>query len=191
MLSDLNVMSHYIKLWSCSLMAYFLLHKTERRKAHKYPSYSAMCVPRLLDGLHPFITLTLLLRPQLQRLLSIVTKHDEEVVLKREKIKREKLFISVTPRPNTSTTVSLYSTRCFGCSADMLAAANQTYGTDIWKHCSQLHLLFTLFSCPDSSQIKFHRLYVEQAGCTDRDRERETGQGRVGGSTHMTELFAR
>lgn len=49
-----------------------------------------MCIPGLLDGLHPFIALTLLLCPQFQRFLSIVTKDDEEVVLKREKIKREK-----------------------------------------------------------------------------------------------------
>lgn len=44
----------------------------------------ATCVPRLLDDLHPLVAVALLLRSQLQRLLSIVTKHDEEVVLRRE-----------------------------------------------------------------------------------------------------------
>lgn len=66
-----------------------------------------LCVPRLLDSLHPFVALALLLRPQLQRLLSIVTEHDEEVVLKVETQKRERektLFLCTTPSSNSSTT---------------------------------------------------------------------------------------
>lgn len=97
-----------------------------------------MCVPRLLDGLHPFIALTLLLSPQLQRLLSIVTKHEKEVVLKRERWRGKKsLFLwpwdQTHPQHHSSVvpTLSLYSTRCFGCSFEMLATANKTYGTNI------------------------------------------------------------
>lgn len=88
MLSHLDVLSHH--LWPCRLL-------------HKCPLYNHSFVPRLLDGLHPFIALTLLLGPQLQRLLSIMAKHNEEVVLRRQRQKREKLFIFVTLRPNTST----------------------------------------------------------------------------------------
>lgn len=62
-------------------------------------------------------------------------------------------------------TVSLYSSRCFGGSFEMRVTANQTYGAHIWKHGVKLHLLFTLFSCPDSSHIKFH---MKQAEDTDR-----------------------
>lgn len=64
-----------------------------------------MCVPRLLNGLHPFIALNLLICPELQRLLPIMAKHDEEVVLIREKQReKEKLFIFVNLKLNTLTT---------------------------------------------------------------------------------------
>ena len=112
-----------------------------------------MCIPGLLDGLYPFITLRLLLCPQLQRFLSIMTKHDEEVVLMREKkIKREKLFSCVTLGPKHSqhygwvmSALSSNSTGCFGCSFEKFTTANQTYGANIWKH---YFLLFMLISCP-------------------------------------------
>lgn len=61
-------------------------HATCRRFPLTAPR--ATCVPRLLDGLHPLVAVTLLLGSQLQRLLSIVTKYDEEVVLKRQKQSR-------------------------------------------------------------------------------------------------------
>lgn len=61
-------------------------------KVQKYPLYNAMCVPGLLDCFHPFVALTLLFCPQLQRLLSIVTKHNKEVMLKREREREKKLF---------------------------------------------------------------------------------------------------
>lgn len=64
--------------------------------------HNAMCVPCLLDGLHPFVALTLFLGPQLQRLLSIVTKHNQEVVLKN---KERKAVYVCDPEPlNTLTT---------------------------------------------------------------------------------------
>lgn len=45
-------------------------------------------VPRLLDGLHPLVAVALLLGAQLQGLLSVVTKDDQEVVLRRQKGKQ-------------------------------------------------------------------------------------------------------
>lgn len=84
-----NVMSPYIRPWSCSLMSCYTLH-------------NAMCVPCLLDGLHPFVALTLFLGPQLQRLLSIVTKHNEEVVLKNKE--RQAVYVCDPEPLNTLTT---------------------------------------------------------------------------------------
>lgn len=53
-----------------------------------YTSAACRCVPGLLDGLHPFVALALLLGAQLQGLLSVVAEHDEEVVLRRHGRKR-------------------------------------------------------------------------------------------------------
>lgn len=143
--------------------------------------YNPVCLPGLLDRLNPFIALALLLCSQLQRFLSIMTKHDEEVVLQR---KRENWFRFCDPEKKTdspSPAVSLYSTMLFWLPIwDATVTANQTYATDIWKRC---------FSCPVIHPAKSSTglIWTEQSST---QTEWETGWGRVGGSTHMTELFA-
>lgn len=143
----------------------------------KYHLYNTVCIPGLLDGLHPFITLTLLLCPQLQRFLSIMTKHDKEVVLRREKDRERKAAYICDPETKH---IFQHHHSSVGCSFEMLATANQTYGADIWKRHFQIHLLF---SCPDSSHIKFHSPYMNRAECTQTRAGDRTGEG---GSTHMT-----
>lgn len=70
----------------------------------------ATCVPRLLDDLHPLVAVALLLGSQLQRLLSIVTKHDEEVVLRREREIRQERRIKGSQ--DGTNTLSLQMTCC-------------------------------------------------------------------------------
>lgn len=102
-----------------------------------------MCIPRLLDDIHPFITLTLLICPQLQRLLSIMTKHDEEVVLSRQE-EREKLFPYMNQRAGISTTGLVHCADSlmmtwFGCSFEILATTNQADRTIAYNCISYLY----------------------------------------------------
>lgn len=53
-----------------------------RPDVHHYVHLSAVDSPGLLDELHPLVAVRLLLRPQLQRFLSIMAKNDQEVVLR-------------------------------------------------------------------------------------------------------------
>lgn len=130
-------------------------------------------VPGLLDGLHPLVALTLLLGPQLQRLLPVVTEHNEEVVLGRHREKKreqKRTFALVTLTPHTQLTPlvggadALTSHRMFFfflfsflvvAPQQSLASTRQTYGADIRKRFFPLHLLFTLFSRPNSSHVVF------------------------------------
>lgn len=58
------------------------LKKHLRTDGHHDVHLSAVDSPGLLDELHPLVAVRLLLRPQLQRFLSIVAKNDQEVVLR-------------------------------------------------------------------------------------------------------------
>lgn len=149
---------------------------------HKCPLYDHSFVPRLLDGLHPFIALILLLGPQLQRLLSIVAKYNEEVVLSRQREKRDKVFTFVTLRPNTATSLLVSCTNSLillkmllvaplRCWPQLIRHMAQTYGCIAFKCICFSHIFLAQIYLILTSREP----YMRQAEHTDI--ESETGWG--------------
>lgn len=176
--SNHNLLSYHIKLGSCSLMSCFLLHK--------YPSYNATFVPRLLDGLHPFVALTLLLRPQFQRLLSIMTKHDEEVVLRRDKHRKNSSYLwpwdqtCVQHRSSVAPTLALQKLLHCDWEPQPIRHMAPTYG----------NIAFNCICWSRSSLSQIHPISCfTRLPCTQTGRVRQDG-GRAGASTQTTSLYA-
>lgn len=170
-----NVLSHYIKLWSRSLMSCVLLHICPLFQCHVCTSPA---------GWPPPIRRTRSPRRSAAPKASVhrgQTQWESSAEETKTKGEKQGYVCGTETKCTILRDITTHQRRqqshftedvAWLILSDASSTANQTYGTDIWKHCFQLQLPFTLFFCPDSSRIEFHRPYMKQAESADREWDR-------------------